>query len=272
MRTFRRYSSDIPIEIIDDESRLRPSGPLHDVSYGGLACGSDVAFETGALVKVRISQLSTPFEADGVVIWCEPKGDGFEVGIQFREGREAFAARMVAQVCQIEDYKKKVLETEGRELTGDEAATEWIAKNAHKKDVQERSFIRHPSDIPIEIAKLEKDKLADTKLSNFSVEGACIVSSTPVEVGQYVSIRLPGMNDQPDHTAEGIVMWCSQKEGQYEVGVKFRESDEAYYSDLLRQISQIENFREEVQQLEGRELSGEDAVREYMAYIARNKN
>ncbi len=271
MRTFRRYSSDIPIEIIDEESHLRPLGPLHDVSYGGLACSSDVAFEPGALVKVRISQLSIPFEGDGIVIWCEPKGDGFEVGIQFREGREAFTARMVAQVCQIEVYKKKVLETEGRSLTGDEAAMEWIAKNAHKNEMQERAFIRHPIDIPIEIAQLKKDKFIDSKLCNFSVEGACIISSTAVEVGQYVCIRLPGIEGQEDHAAEGSVMWCKQQDGQYELGVKFRESDEAYYSGLLKQISQIVNFKEEVQQLEGRELSGEDAVQEYMAYISRAK-
>ena len=186
MRTFRRYSTDIPIEIIDDESQLWPSCPLHDVSYGGMACSTKVAFEPGALVKVRIPQLSTPFEGDGIVVWCEPKGDSFEIGVQFREEREAFAARMVAQVCQIEEYKKKVLETEGRRLTGDEAAMEWIEKHAHESDLQDRAFIRYPSDIPIEIAQLQKDNFTDSKLSNFSVEGACIISNTHVEVGQYV--------------------------------------------------------------------------------------
>lgn len=271
MRTFRRYSSDIPIEIIDEESSLRPSGPLHDVSYGGLACSSDVEFEPGAMVKVRIAVLNTPFEAEGVVVWCEPKDEGFEIGIQFREGREAFSARMVAQVCQIEDYKRQVLEQEGRQLSGDEAAAEWIEKNAHKEEVQERSFIRHPTNIPIEIAQLEKDKLTDSQLCNFSVEGACFISDRPVEVGQYIYLRLPGLDDQPSHSAEGTVMWCKEKDDRYEVGIKFKESDEDYYSGLLKQISQIENYKEEVQQLEGRELSGEEAVKEYMAYLARNK-
>ena len=64
-------------------------------------------------------------------------------------------------------------------------------------------------------------------------------------------------------------MWCNQIDDKYEVGVKFRESDEAYYAGLLKQISQIESFKEDVQRLEGRELSGEAAVQEYMTYISK---
>jgi hypothetical protein len=37
---------------------------------------------------------------------------------------------MVEQVCHIEQYKADVLKKEGRELTGEEAAKEWILKYA----------------------------------------------------------------------------------------------------------------------------------------------
>ena len=37
---------------------------------------------------------------------------------------------MVEQVCYIESYKKVVYETEGRQLTTEEAAMEWIRKYA----------------------------------------------------------------------------------------------------------------------------------------------
>jgi hypothetical protein len=37
---------------------------------------------------------------------------------------------MIEQICYIEEYKKDVLESEGRILTGREAAIEWIAKHA----------------------------------------------------------------------------------------------------------------------------------------------
>jgi hypothetical protein len=39
-------------------------------------------------------------------------------------------ARMVEQVCHIENYKKVVYQAEGRLLTAEEAAMEWISKYA----------------------------------------------------------------------------------------------------------------------------------------------
>jgi hypothetical protein len=37
---------------------------------------------------------------------------------------------MVGQVCHIESYKKVVYQAEGRLLTAEEAAMEWIGKHA----------------------------------------------------------------------------------------------------------------------------------------------
>jgi hypothetical protein len=38
--------------------------------------------------------------------------------------------RMVEQVCHIEQYKKELFEDEGRALTGEQAAMEWIKRFA----------------------------------------------------------------------------------------------------------------------------------------------
>ena len=46
--------------------------------------------------------------------------------MQFDQPDEQFKARMVAQFCQIEDYRRELREREGRELSSDEAAREWI--------------------------------------------------------------------------------------------------------------------------------------------------
>ena len=45
---------------------------------------------------------------------------------------DVFRARMVAQVCYIEDYRRSIARAEGRELSSEEAAGEWIAKYASK--------------------------------------------------------------------------------------------------------------------------------------------
>ena len=93
-----------------------------------------------------------------------------------------------------------------------------------------------------------------------------------MEVGQYVHIRLPDIDDQLAFTVEGLVMWCNQMDDYYEVGVKFRESDEAYYAGLFKKISQVESFKEVIRQREGRELHGEEAVQEYLDYLSKHNN
>ncbi len=37
---------------------------------------------------------------------------------------------MIEQVCYIEQYRKEVLKKEGRKLSGEEAAMEWVEKYA----------------------------------------------------------------------------------------------------------------------------------------------
>jgi hypothetical protein len=54
------------------------------------------------------------------------------VGVRFEDRDTAISVRMVEQVCHIEQYKLQVRETEGRELTGEQAAMEWIEKHAHE--------------------------------------------------------------------------------------------------------------------------------------------
>lgn len=272
MRSFHRFSTDIPVKIIGSTGDTGGERQLHNVSYGGVACLSDIAFEIGEPVTVRIPNVNPPFEVTGLVAWCESCEKGYELGIQFHEGREAFVARMVAQVCQIEQYKKDVLKNEGRELSGDEAAMEWIEKHAHESHVQERAFIRHPLDVPIELARAEKNNFFSSTLRNFSMEGACFESDVDINLGECVQLQVPCMEGQPERILEGVVIWCLEKEGRYDVGVKFREDNELLNTKTLKQLSRLECFKEEIKRSEGRDLNGEEAVKEFIAYMSSIKD
>lgn len=269
MRAFRRYSTDIPVNILSKDVAIESSRPLYNVSYGGLACHSKVAFKSGELVSVRISHVDPPFEGTGVVVWCDSVDDGYDLGIQFNEGREAFAARMVAQVCQIEQYKKQVLEKEGRELSGDEAAMEWIEKNAHQQEMHERSYIRHPIDVPINISHAKQSVPSSSKLHDFSLEGACFKSTSEIKLGEYVQIQLPCVGDQLERVVEGVVIWCCKKNHEYDVGIKFRD-DGAFHIAMLKHIARLDSFKNEIERRDGRVLTGEEAVVEFSAYLAKS--
>jgi len=269
MREFRRYTTDIPVNILGKNAAAMSSRQLYNVSYGGVACHSELQFKSGDLVLVRISHVDPPFEVSGIVVWCDAVEDGYELGIQFNEGREAFAARMVAQVCQIEQYKNQVLEAEGRTLSGDVAALEWIEKNAHRQDVHERAFIRHPQDIPIEILRTKQSLSFDSKLRNFSLDGACFASASAIKLGEHVQVQLPGVDGQRAKKLEGIVIWCCKKDGQHDVGVKFKEDDGVFNIEMLKLISRLESFKDEVERRDGRSLTGEETVTEFAAYLAK---
>lgn len=129
-RAFIRHPADVPIEISTERKITHGDRPLHNVSLGGLAFESAMCLDEGEVVRIRIPSVDPPFETLGRVSWCRAQGGGFEVGVQFLEEEDAFRARMVEQVCHIEDYRNRVREEEGRTLTGQEAASEWIRRYA----------------------------------------------------------------------------------------------------------------------------------------------
>jgi hypothetical protein len=132
MRQFIRHPVDVPIEIRTSRAASGASVLTHDVSLGGLAVNSAEPVEPGALIEVRIPYVEPVFEARARVAWCRPRRDGagYQVGVTFLDAQDAFTARMVEQICHIEDYRKSVARVEGRQLSPEDAAHEWISKYA----------------------------------------------------------------------------------------------------------------------------------------------
>jgi len=130
MRQFIRHPVDVPIEIGTDPSDPPHPAHTHDISVGGLAFRSDTAVAPGLHVEIRIPYVQPAFQAHARVAWCHPHEEGFELGVTFLDAEDAFLARMVEQVCHIEDYRKSEHRRTGRELSSEEAAVEWIASYA----------------------------------------------------------------------------------------------------------------------------------------------
>jgi Tfp pilus assembly protein PilZ len=128
MREFIRHPNDIPIAC--DVTGQGTDERLKDVSEGGLCFVADEPIESGSHVHIEIPVEQPPFRVDGTVVWCRPAAERYDVGVQFSTETREFSVRMVEQICQIEHYRKEILATEGRELSCEEAAREWIARNA----------------------------------------------------------------------------------------------------------------------------------------------
>jgi len=126
MRNYIRHPSDIPIDFQPEELAEAHSERLKNISQGGLAFHSATSLTTGSIIRVKIPLVTPVFQAVGRVMWCRARDDHFEIGIEFLDQDDAFRARMVEQLCHIEHYRHQVLAEEGRQLSSEQAAMEWI--------------------------------------------------------------------------------------------------------------------------------------------------
>ncbi len=130
MREFIRHPLDVPISYSLAESVFDDADYLKDISAGGLCFCSkhDMPIESTVHIKIPIKE--PEFEADGLVVWSVHCTDYYEIGVSFRDEDTEFNVRMMEQVCHIEHYRKEVLAKEGRTISDEEAAVEWIKKFA----------------------------------------------------------------------------------------------------------------------------------------------
>ncbi len=130
MRQYIRHPFAVPIKYkMDDTGRIHEDD-MRNISEGGLSFQAQTPIEKGAEIIINIAVKSPAFEAHGIVMWCKEELDHFEVGVQFDSPTAEFGMRMVEQVCYIEQYRRDVKEFEGRELSPEAAAREWIEKYA----------------------------------------------------------------------------------------------------------------------------------------------
>jgi hypothetical protein len=136
IRKFIRHPVDVPIQVsnswVEDEDDETIDQTITNVSLGGLAFVSPEPLEILERVRVCIPILERDNTLIGNVVWCEKCDSGveFKIGIEFEKSRDVFRLRMIEQVCHIEHYRKEVMLNEGRELSTQEAASEWISKYA----------------------------------------------------------------------------------------------------------------------------------------------
>jgi hypothetical protein len=138
-REYIRHPSDIPIQYTLIDKPAHSTKSTHNVSLGGLSFSANEDLKINSWLTITIPVNNDEFEVEAQLRWCRDNTnlslvtsytDLFDVGVQFSDSLDAFSIRMVEQICHIEHYKKAVLKEQGRELSNDEAATEWIEKFA----------------------------------------------------------------------------------------------------------------------------------------------
>ena len=132
MREFIRHPATVPIQLIELENEVEHKiNTLNNVSFGGISCLSSEPVDKGKAIKIKVECVNPDFEITGKTVWCHAKNDMYEIGIEFIVKKDQiFLLRMVEQICHIEHYRSEILQSEGRKLSIEEAAKEWIEKHA----------------------------------------------------------------------------------------------------------------------------------------------
>lgn len=129
-REFIRHTVNVPLQVEEVGKPTPRRERSRNVSLGGLAFLTEVCPRIGAVLQLRMPTITPPFVAEARVAWCRPENGAYLVGVRFVDAAAVFRSRMVQQVCAIDRYREEVQEREGRTLSSQEAAAEWIERFA----------------------------------------------------------------------------------------------------------------------------------------------
>lgn len=125
----------------------------------------------------------------------------------------------------------------------------------------DRSYIRHLTSVPLEVKPYSMRQKLTLQLNNVSVGGLSFNSPTEFHPGDLVKIKIK--ETKPVFYVDGVVQWCHQCEGFYELGVEFLGEEDAFRVRMMEQVCHIEHYRQS-QMKDGRHISKNDASREWI--------
>jgi hypothetical protein len=135
IRIFRRSRSDLPIDVSINHEADPEKEFLNDISLGGLSFKSKVPIQENKIIEITMPLTYPVFQVIGRVRWCRKEGDYYVVGIKFVIPVNELTIEAVEEVCDIDEYRNEVYRKEGRVLSSEDAAVEWL--NAYIKEFKE---------------------------------------------------------------------------------------------------------------------------------------
>ncbi len=129
-----------------------------------------------------------------------------------------------------------------------------------------REFIRHPSDIPIEISRGIHIKTVHDQLKDISEGGLSFTCRKKLEIGDIVTIKIPIRT--PPFKEKAQVVWLKQNGDFWETGVTFVDSSTDFRLRMIEQVCYIEHYKREILATEGRQMNGAQAAEEWVKKYA----
>ena len=134
IRKYVRQVTGIPVEVtLDYSDNLdADNDTITNISLGGLALVAEDPVDINEALQVRCPILNNDAQLSGKVIWCEKSRHGYEIGLEFDDPAEIERMRIIDQIIDIEKFRNQVASREGRHLSSEQAAREWVSQYTGK--------------------------------------------------------------------------------------------------------------------------------------------
>ncbi len=128
-KTFIQHPADVALDYklnaADNQLCLALDTPIP--KRGGLTFDNKKPLSVGSMVSLKIAPFRPALRVKGVVTYCTKRKDYYQIGVEFMNVDDAFRVRMTEQACYIEHYKNELQKEQGKKISREQAALEWIA-------------------------------------------------------------------------------------------------------------------------------------------------
>lgn len=129
-----------------------------------------------------------------------------------------------------------------------------------------RAYIRHPSNVGIQVSPLSTREQLNLEINNISMGGLSFDSHVSFYEDTVVKLRIPSI--KPVFKVNAIIRWCREQsknaECPYELGVEFLDSNDAFKVRMIEQACYISEYRKQVQKQRGKRITWNQASKEWI--------
>ena len=131
-RKFERFPIHVSIHIKDTNRHCRAITYSDDLSEGGLAFYALNQVKIGSILEITIGVRERIFKIDVQAVYCanRPTKRFYRTGVEFKDSTNSFKAKLAEEIVLIKAYQKQLSKETHHRISEDEAAIEWIEKNA----------------------------------------------------------------------------------------------------------------------------------------------
>lgn len=106
-RKYIRHPIEIPIDYQLSGENFTNTNLTQNISLGGLCFQANSALAIGTMLNLSFPSINSDFKVVGKVVWCSKRGEKIEVGVQFQNENDAYHARMIEEICHLQEHQIK---------------------------------------------------------------------------------------------------------------------------------------------------------------------